>query len=548
MNEKVVANKQISRQDKLIAMALAILTIVILLFTVGSIGLTWDEPHYIVAAETYPAWFGELFTQPRQALSQETIAQYWEFQHEHPPFGKVWAGIVWLGSRYLYNDLTAYRFGNILLSGLLVALLYLFLTREYGRTAGLVSAAALITMPRFFFHAQMIALDVPVTLMIFAVTYVFWLGRNRTDLRWTLMLGLVWGLGLATKINALFIPPIVLFAWTILFQPRRYLFIRLALMAAIGSIFFFVSWPWLYHDSVSRLLNYLGFLTLDRYPTEQFYFGELYAAPHAPVPWHFPFVMTALVVPFSLLLLAIIGVFYTMRHRNNRQLGSLLLLGASVSLLVLTTSHGQPFDNERLLMPVFPFVAALAGIGFVKLIPLIQHLLQSRHIALGKPQIISILAVVAFGPHLLLAYDLYPYLLSYYSEAIGGAYGAKVLQLETTYWCNSYPEVMDYLNEHATPGAVVWGTCHNVLAYYQLQGKFRADLQIANGPDAVTIFPEIELSPADFNEADYVIIQYRQGGFFRALREWMHPREPVHEVMYRRLRLAEVYEQDRFRQ
>ena len=106
---------------------------------------------------------------------------------------------------------------------------------------------------------------------------------------------------------------------------------------------------------------------------------------------------------------------------------------------------------------------------------------------------------------------------------------------------------MDYLNEHATHGAVVWGTCHNVLAYYQVQGKFRADLQIANGPDAVTIFPEIELSPADFNEADYVIIQYRQSGFYRALREWMYPREPVYEVMYRRLRLAEVYEQDRFR-
>jgi 4-amino-4-deoxy-L-arabinose transferase-like glycosyltransferase len=545
---ETMGHKQTSREDKLIALLLAVLTVLLLVVSAPHIGVVWDEPTYFVAAETYPAWFGELFTRPRQAISQEGIAAYWEFQHEHPPFAKLWAGIVWRGSRYLLDDLTAHRFGNILLSGLLVALLYLFLTREYGRTAGFVGTAALMTMPRFFFHAHLATLDVPVTLMIFAVTYVFWLRRNRPGLQWTLLLGLVWGLGLATKINALFVPPIVLFAWTLLFQRQRYLFIRLALMGVIGSLFFFASWPWLYHDSVNRVLSYLGFLTLDRYTTEQYYFGELYAAPYTPVPWHFPFVFTAVVIPFSLFLLAAIAVFYTMRHKDDRAFGGLLILGAFVPLLVFTTPYGQPFDNERLLMPAFPFVAALAGIGFVRIIPLVGQLAESRNIMLRKPQIVSILAAVAFGPHLLLAYDLYPHLLSYYSEAVGGAYGARVLQLETTYWCESYAQTLSYLNTHAPHEAVVWGECHDVLLYYQLQGKLRPDLQIAKRPGSTVAFPGIELTQATYAEADFIVIQYRQSGHYRAMREWVYPREPVYEYKYRRLRLAEVYEQGRFRQ
>jgi hypothetical protein len=51
------------------------------------------------------------------------------------------------------------------------------------------------------------------------------------------------------------------------------------------------------------------------------------------------------------------------------------------------------------------------------------------------------------------------------------------------------------------------------------------------------------MDPATFNEADYVVIQYRQSGFYRALREWMYARRPVYEFKYRQLLLAQVYAQ-----
>jgi hypothetical protein len=143
----------------------------------------------------------------------------------------------------------------------------------------------------------------------------------------------------------------------------------------------------------------------------------------------------------------------------------------------------------------------------------------------------------------LLAYDLYPHLLSYYSEAIGGVYGAKLLRLETTYWCESYSEVLDYLNTHAKPGSVVWAECIDVLTYYQLHGQLRPDLQIALGPDAWSAFPGFRLNRSTFNEADYVVVQNRQSGLFTALRTWLQTHKPIYEVKYRRLPLIWVYGQ-----
>ena len=526
-----------SQKDKGIALLLIVFTVLLLLVTAPNIGLTWDEPTYIVAAETYPRWYGELIARPSYALSAEGIARYWTLSHAHPPLSKLWSGFVWLVARHFLDDLTAHRLGNMLIVSVLIALLYLIVAQNYGRTAGLIASLALLTMPRFFFHAHLAAIDVPVTSMIFAVTYVFWLGRDRPGWLWTLFLGLTWGLALATKINALFIPPIVLFVWTLIFRPRLYLIVRLALMGLIGISFFILSWPWLYRDLLIHLTAFIGFMTTERLPVEQYYFGKMYAPP----PWHFPFVMTVSVVPFSIIFLATVGAFSAMRQKENRPLGGLFLLGIFVSLAIFTSGVGQVFDNERFMMPAFPYIAALAGIGFVPTVQAAGSFLSNRRIQFGRPQLVALMVIVMFVPHLLLAYDLYPHLLSYYSEAIGGVYGAKLLRLETTYWCETYPEVLSYLNTHAERGAVVWAECLDVLVYYQLHGLLRQDLQIALGPDARSAFPDFRLNPSTFKEADYVVIQNRQSGFYTALRTWMQTQKPIYGVKYRKLNLISVY-------
>ena len=147
--------------DGVIALLLAAFTILLLGVTAHNIGLTWDEPIYMEASENPVAWLGELFTRPQYAFSDECIQEYWRLNHEHVPFDKVWSGLIWSGARHLFDDITAHRLGNIILCGGLVALLYLMLAPAYGRDAGLAAAGALLTMPRFFFHSHLAALDVP---------------------------------------------------------------------------------------------------------------------------------------------------------------------------------------------------------------------------------------------------------------------------------------------------------------------------------------------------------------------------------------------------
>jgi 4-amino-4-deoxy-L-arabinose transferase-like glycosyltransferase len=522
-----------------VAILLAVLSVVLLTTTAPAMGLTWDEPTYIMAAERYMAWFGELFTNPARALSPQSVTTYWTFNNEHPPMDKVWSGLVWLVTRHLFDDLTAHRLGNMLLVGLLVAFLYSIVAGQYGYTAGVGAVVALMSMPRFFFHAHLAALDVPVTVMIFVVISMFWLSRDQPGFGWTLALGIVWGLALATKINALFVPPVVLLLWTVLFQPRPYLFLRLILMGLMGVALLSLSWPWLYYDSAKRLIAYLNFMTIRHTEVEQYYFGRLYVPP----PWHFPFVMTLVVVPVSVTVLWLTGAWRVTRRKPNQTLGHLFVLGALVSIGILATGRSQVFDNERLVMPVFPFLAALAGIGIAWVALRIREWTEQRgRLAWARPGLLA-LGAVAFLPQVFVALGLYPHLLSYYSEAIGGLPGAQRLRLETTYWCETYAQALPYLNAHVPASGVIWAECPDVLAYYQLHGKLRSDLQIAEGPTAVTVFSSVTLNQATMEQADYVLIQYRQSGFYRAVRSWLNAREPDYQYEYLGIPLMAVYRQ-----
>ena len=163
-----------SPEHVMTALLLGLLAILVLTVTAADIGVTWDEPVYIEASESYISWLAELDTRPTDALGGSDITEYWALNHEHPPFDKVWSGLVWSVARLAFDELTAHRLGNILLVGLLTALVYLLLTPEYGRVAGLAGVGALFTMPRFFVHAHLAALDVPTAVTMFLVCFVFW--------------------------------------------------------------------------------------------------------------------------------------------------------------------------------------------------------------------------------------------------------------------------------------------------------------------------------------------------------------------------------------
>ncbi len=542
-----MSKQRITLSNGVITVLLASLTAIILTITAPAIGLTWDEPAYISSSESYVGWFKVLFKDPGSAFKDGTIDHYWYATHEHPPLDRTWSGIVWSVARYFFDDLTAHRLGNILLVAVMVGFLFLLVANSYGKAAGLFAAAALMLMPRFFFHSHLAALDMPVTVGIFLVIYLFWRTIDRKEWWWGLILGVAWGLAEAIKLNATFLP-IILVIWFLLFRRQWYVVLRLFLMGIGAVATFFLVWPWLYHHAWVRILNYFNF-HLHHYDIGVWFLGHYYVRP----PWPYVFVIMWAVVPLTVMLLAFIGIGRSRIGKQDKGLEWLLIISALVPMLVLAVGRTLAYDGERLFMPSFPFVAALAGAGFGWILGWIRKLIeQSSHPKIFVP--VGILsAVLLLLPQGISTIGLYPHLLSYYSEGVGGLKGATTLQLETTYWCETYAAALPYINAHAKPGDRIWVEpwSYDVMFYYQLHGRLRSDVNILhNTPGSESVFGSKapRLIIGEYFQADWIILEYRQtqftqmGGAIPYILEYLKQLEPpVYEVSYQGIPLMKLY-------
>lgn len=209
-----------TRDEKLLALALWVLGFAALWLTESAVGFTRDESVYFAAAEGYASWFRQLFQSPGQALEDAAIVRAWDYNHEHPVLMKTLFGL----SHLLFHDAlgwlrsaAAFRLPAFALAALVPALSFLFGSALYGRTAGLFAALCWMLVPRQYFNSELACFDVPVAAMWLLVVYCFW--RALEDVRWGLWCGVAFGLALASKHNALFLPfvltPFALWrAWT----------------------------------------------------------------------------------------------------------------------------------------------------------------------------------------------------------------------------------------------------------------------------------------------------------------------------------------------
>lgn len=522
------------------ALVIFIFVFVSLLITDKHIGFTWDEPAYIVAAESYSHWFGELFQDPAYAFSAEGIEAYWDVNHEHPPMNKIWSGLVWAASRNLLPDLTAHRLGNMILNSLLFVFLFLLVKDEYGWETGVLASVFLFSMPRVFFHAHLTSLDLAVVSLIVAVMLLFWKTRENESWWVDIALGLVWGLAVSTKVNAVF-ALFVLGIWTLIYCRHKFMFRRLFIMGVVAVPLFLVTWPWLFHDSLWRILEYVWFITIGHWQIGQWYLNQYYLPP----PWHFPFVLTAVIVPLTLLILFIIGSIRTLALKNGRSFGVFLLLNVFFPMIVLALGQSVVYDNDRLFIGAMPFMAALAAIGFYALVQKAKQWLSGWQLQLA----VAVMLLLVLLPPAVEARSLYPHFLSYYSHLIGGVSGADRAGFEVTYWTSTYHEVLDYLNENGNEGDVVWVEPYSfeTMTYYQLQGLLRDDLVITAPEFAESLLdPDRQYSLLSFEETDFVVFQNRktvfgEEGFDSSLAKWLAERTPAYEVTHDGVPLIMVF-------
>jgi hypothetical protein len=264
-------------------------------------------------------------------------------------------------------------------------------------------------------------------------------------------------------------------------------------------------------------------------------------------------VMIAAVVPLGTTLLYLAGIARSAVSRRIRPFGLFLLFNALAPLLIQASGRFTAFDGERFSMAAFPFLAALAGIGFAGLAQFVRVLLRHLRVPILSSAVSAAIGILLVLSPIFDTARLYPHLLSYYSEQVGGLQGAVELGLEPTYWCDMYIEAVRYINEHAKPGDSIWaeGSSFRVFLYYQLIGVLRSDVLLAVPPDSTSIFGTDQPFPAvdeDYTRADIVVVQNHKILFYDNYTEpngfsaWTTQRQPVREWALDGVTVLSIYE------
>ncbi len=535
------------RANALTAVIVGLLAFVLLAATGHHLGLTYDEPIYMSKSLLAYQWLVDLLS-GREATSEAAVRRYWDATRDQQPgsikllFGTV-TGL--LGGVLPVPVLTAGRLGTMLLAAVLVGVLYWLVTDLWGNAAGVVAAGGLLLMPRVWTHMHLAALDAPImALSFFTVVLVFLAARH--DSPWLCVAaGVVFGLALGTKLNSFFIPLIVL-PWLLCLRKWRLAAWTAGAMVVVGLLTLWATWPWLWHDTWARAAEYFEF-HLHHYHVATTYFGTTWEL----APWHYAVVMTAITTPPIILVLGALGLYAAalgwkpmMSHRRaarpsmpspptplprgegcpqggvrgrTKQTGAttdnaaywqgacLILLGWGlvVNIAPSMLPWAPKYGGVRLFLPMFPYVAAISGVGFYWLSSvIIERGRDSWGAGLANfpAKLRATLVVLVIFALVVAVGNCHPFGMSYYNSLIGGPSGAYRLGMEPTYWGDTYLAAVAWLNREAEDGAKVW---INVVGFassvelYKPFGMLREDLRITAGDAALT-------------QADYVVVQHKQ--------------------------------------
>ncbi len=265
----------------------------------------------------------------------------------------------------------------------------------YGTPAALVAAFLFTNLPPVLAHGGLATTDLPLTATLLAALYAFDRWLLAPTLGRTLWLGLWGGLAVATKFSALlFLPacgaPLLLLralanrregaAWCVPL-PRALGLFGLSLVVGVLVVWSF------YRFSVSP----------GGVPAPELWEGIAFVARHNRIGhlsyllgdtsmhgwWYFFPVALAVKTPLPFLLLSLVGAGVVI-GRLRQGATPLLLMPAVVALaLLLSVLPAQINIGLRHILPIYPFLAMLAGLAVVSLWEAAQQRLVKRVLVAG---------------------------------------------------------------------------------------------------------------------------------------------------------------------
>lgn len=416
-----------------LALLLALLAFGALRWQSPQTGLVRDEAAYIESSLRIRSWLSTLVQDPQRALGR--IDRAFSYNSEHPAGLKLLAALSVPDQGHDRSSLPAQR---LRLAAQLVAALGVYLLaftaiQRYGEAIGLFCGAAFITLPRVFYHAQLHCFDVAIAVATLAVALAFLRFASSPRARTALALGLSFAAAISIKHNAWLLPPLLLIAlfWARCPRPRpsntqlQHTLSYGALAVALGLAIYWLCWPWLWHAPLDRWMEYIDFHRDHSYYNMQF-LGPNYNQP--PLPWSYPWVITAVTWPISWLCLALGGLVLSLREQRDPQarLEARCELILALAPLTLISLPSVPiFGGSKHWLTAYPFFCLLMGRSLFALRQRISSS-WSRYAGLGL--------LILWSPALIDTLRSAPHQLAQYSGWFGGPRAAARAGLGRAFW------------------------------------------------------------------------------------------------------------------
>lgn len=432
------------------------LLLFILVLTTGvilapHIGVAWDEPDNIVAGGTYWKFFTHGFDQSiltsgeddaslfaGEIFSQEpSIARY-------PPVpnyvgtalavaGKA-MGFVMIDTEII----SAFHIASAIFFAILIAYVWRWcvLLGMKKQTSVAVALTAFL-FPTLFGHGYSNIKDsAQVALFTVSLYYFVRMGKERS-VRDGIIGSVVWGLALATKMNAVYVP-IIAAAWFLVARPplpTRLNAVQLpyvlrlgfagALLGIIGLVSMVAVWPYLWVDTISRTQEVIAYFTTVGQGYRVFWNGTLIQVGAGQIWWWYPWANLWIVTPPLVLVLTLVGagvlcIGQMKRYRSmledieiDRSLGLVMILWVIIPFLRSFMPQAAFYDGVRHFMETLPAVVIIAWVGALFLWSRILRLAPQvrRHARLLE------IASAGFiiGPLLVVCVTYFPYSTGYYN-------------------------------------------------------------------------------------------------------------------------------------
>jgi len=361
-----------------------------------------------------------------------------------------------LGHRLHWMDpIDGFHTATILMVGLFLPVLFEFAAPRIGPGTALAGIAMLITHPRLWGDLHNNVKDVP-EMVFFALVVMAaarWAARPRVGT--ALLAGILGGAALAVKVNAAFIPFVVVaglwpFAlswngWRPVAEHllRTWWHYLLMVIAALAT--FYCVWPWLYTNPIVRFGKHV-----------KAFVNQGHRLPHPG--WNpDPILQIITTMPELMLGLLLLGtVLLVARVATSRdETGTFRLLLAWMIVPVLRNSWpgAVNFDGIRHFYEFLPPAALIAALGARSLIGLVRpHWRTAAAAALAS-------AVGANAAAAIVRY--HPYETAYFNRFVGGLSGAaRVFPEATDYWGGSYRQGLEWLGQHAENGSALFVAVH----------------------------------------------------------------------------------------